>query len=110
MCYDCRPDRYNPNCFDPLREGEQMQKMEPQVERLVIQAEKVGYLTADNRNVKRILSERDEELNQTVGELAETQRKLNYVKDDLRQVVKERDTALRKVPKKPKKVTKKGKK
>jgi len=109
MCYNCRPDQYNPNCFDPLREGVEMQRLTPQVERLVIYAERVGRLDTENRHLARELSRKESEVAETTDQLQRTKRELNYARNDLEEVVKERDSALRRIPKKPK-VTKKGKK
>jgi hypothetical protein len=113
MCYNCDPARYNPRgCqdnFDPMPEGVELQRMEPQVERLVLQAEKVGFLSADNRNIKRIVQERDEELNQTAGELQEARRDLSYARNRKSELERENLSLRRRIPKKPvtKKVSKK---
>lgn len=114
MCFQCGDNGlFGPemprNLYDPIPEGVTLNRMKPEVERLVIQAETVGYLNSDNRWLRQKNLELADENQQIDGQLAETQRKLNYTRRDLEEVVKERDSALRRIPKKPK-VTKKGKK
>lgn len=112
MRNDCgqRPDIYNP--YDPIPEGVVLNRMKPEVERLVIQAEKVGWLNSENYHIKR-------ELTGVAHQLEARDKKVEDLKYDNRNLDRDLTRALerergleRKVarltPKKPK--VKKGKK
>lgn len=109
MCFNCREDRYNPGgCqdrLDPMPEGAEIQRMEPQVERLVIQAKKVGYLNSDNRWLRKENTELREELEQTNSELDNTRRDLRIVRNNYSDLEGQNRSLKRRIPKKPKKVT-----
>lgn len=118
MCYNCGdpgrfcPDRPN-NPYDPLPEGVQLQRLKPETERLVLQAERVGYLTSENRHISGDLRQAEKTLecrDKRVEELKYDNRNLD--RDLTRALERERSLesrVKRLTPKKPK-VTKKGKK
>ena len=96
-------------CYDPIPKGAECQRLEPPVEWLVFQAEQVGRLTEITKHLQEKLLQKTEEIVYANTALDESRRKLEYTRSDLSRVTKERDSALRRIPKKPKAI-KKGKK